>query len=182
MIHNDTKIINKIVFILEKKNFPSKLTMKNSNCLEDMAFEKYLTNKHFWEIPKNKQDIMLGDFMFLTDQAFRYYVFEILLLTLKNQYIPLIDIFFQEFLIDSSSFKLHRYSQFDDDELGIIISFLEKVIFQIEDEIGDRTVYDSLETWEQVEIDPPFKNYEKEVQTALYYWKLLKDNKVQGDQ
>ena len=182
LLHNNTKIINKINLLLEKKSFPSKLTMQNPNCLEDMAFEEHLVNKHFWDVPKNEQDLMLGDFMFLTDEAFRYYVFEILLLTLKNQYIPLIDIFFQGLLINDSSVNLDRYSQFDDDELEIIILFLEKVVFQIKDEIGDRTIYDSLEDWEQVEIDPPFKDYEEEIQTALYYWKLLKDNKFEETQ
>ena len=177
LIHNDAEIINKIDLLLEKKSFPSKLTMQNPNCLEDMAFEKYLANKHFWEIPKDKQNLMLGDFMFLTDEAFRYYVFEILFLTLKDQHIPLIEIFFQELLINDSSVDLDRYLLFDDDELEIIILFLEKVLFQIKDEIGDRAIYNSLEPWEQVEVDPPFKDYEEEIQTALQYWKQLKNNK-----
>ena len=176
LIENDTKIINKIVLLLEKKNFPSKLTMQNPNCLEDMAFEEHLKNKHFWEVPKSEQDLMLGDFMFLTNEAFRYYVFEVLLLTLKGQSIPLIDIFLQQLLINKESYKLHKYIQFSNDELKIIISFLEKVVLQIEEEIGDRTIYDSLEVWEQVEIYPPFKDYEEEIKIALNYWRLLKDN------
>jgi len=177
LIHNGTKIINKIDLLLKKKDFPYKLTMQNSNCLEDMAFEKHLLNKHFWEIPKNEQNLMLGDFMFLTDEAFRYYIFEILLLTLKDKYIPLIDIFLQELLINEVLVKLDRYLQFENEELEIIILFLERIVFQIKDEIGNRTIYDSLETWEQVEINPPFKDYEKEIQIALYYWRLLKYNK-----
>lgn len=174
MIHNDKKLVDKINLLLESKNFPIPLTNQNQNCLEDMAFEKYLTNRHFWEVPKNEQDLMLGDFMFLTDEAFRYYIFEVILLTLNGQNIPLMDIFLQQFLLTNSTYELHRYTQFNNDELEIIISFLEKIVLRIEDEIGDREAYNNLEDWEQVEIDPPFKNYEEEIQTALRYWGTIK--------
>ena len=120
---------------------------------------------------------MLGDFMFLTDEAFRYYSFEVLLLLLKGQHIPLTDIFLQEYLIDDPKYQCNRYTQFSDEELEIIIAFLENIVLKIEKEIGDRELYNSLEDWQQVEIDPPFKDYEAEIKTALQYWKILKDNK-----
>ncbi len=177
--YENNELINKITLLLKNKTLPIPLTKQDPDCLEDMAFEKYLTNKHFWEVPKNEQDLKLGDFMFLTDEAFRHYVFEVILLTLKGQDIPLIDMFLMELLIDDSKYKLHRYTQFSNDELEIIISFLENIVFKIEEEIGDREIYNKLEVWEQEEIYPPFKDYEEEIQTALRYWRLLKDNKSQ---
>ena len=175
--YENNELINKITLLLKNKTLPVPLTKQNPNCLEDMAFEKYLANKHFWEVPKDEQDLMLGDFMFLTDEAFRYYAFEVILLTLKGQDIPLIDLFLMELSIDDSKYKRHRYTQFSNDEIEIIISFLENIVLKIEDEIGDREIYNNLEVWEQVEIDPPFKDYEEEIKTALQYWKILKDNK-----
>jgi hypothetical protein len=175
--YKNNELIDKITLLLKNKTLPVPLTKQNPKCLEDMAFEKYLTNKHFWEVPKDEQDLMLGDFMFLTDEAFRYYAFEVILLTLKGQDIPLIDMFLIELLIDDSKYKLHRYTQFSNEELEIIISFLENIVMKIEDEIGDREIYNNLEDWEQEEIYPPFKDYKEEIQTALHYWRLLKDNK-----
>lgn len=115
--------------------------------------------------------MLSSDLTIFNDYAYRYYIFEFMYSYLQNEENIIEDMFIQSMfkspILDQST---RRYTQFNYQEVNIIIKFMEYIIKEIDRHIGDRKTYNQLKIWEQEEIIAPFKHFEVEIRQAILFW------------
>ena len=166
------KLINRIANLLKRKRLPLKPISHNTiHSSEDMALEKYLLGKHFSSMSHYNQKLMVYDIGFLNHEAFRYYIFELILLVLEEKNLFSDDAFIQELFF--SDYNRDKLLKFNNEERTIIIDFFELLLDEIDEVIADREKYNQLEAWEQEEVYNSFKGWEEDMKRAILIWKEL---------
>ena len=107
-----TLLINKVSDLLKKKRLPHKPISNNTiHSFEDRALEKYLAGKNFSSMSHYNQKLIVYDIGFLNHDAFRYYIFEVILLVLEEKNVFSDDAFVQElFFSDYNRDKLLKFN------------------------------------------------------------------------
>ena len=136
-----------------------------------MALEKDLAGRHIWEMSQEEQNLVVSDIFFLTKEAFRYYIFELIFLFLTEKKFYCEDIFLQQLFI--CEYRRETFMLFDKEEIAIMISFFENALDEIDEVLGDRSLHCKLEIWERVEVYHPFVDFEDEMKEALLGWKKM---------
>ena len=104
------------------------------------------------------------------DYTFRYYILDFIDFYERFGDEAIIeDMFIQAF---APPMRRARAKQFSRDEVKIIIDFLQKHYENIT-RITHSKKYKKLKPYEQEEIYIPFKHFEKEIKSAIKFWKKV---------
>lgn len=161
-------IKSKIKDILKNKQLPKyPICIENSKILECQELNKKLTNKSYFELKDEDKNLFMGDLFFLTDEAFSYYIFEVILYFYQINFFN--NIFIQYFIFNETNKK--RFSLLSKEEFSVVILFLENIIDEIDYIIGNRNIYNSLNEAQKDELFHPLKDFEIDIKTSITHWK-----------
>lgn len=128
-----------------------------------LEIENELKKKSFLELEKKEQKIVLGDIHLLTEEAFHYYIFEIIIFLYENEFI-LADIVVQKLFSIINKEKLRLFTK---EEIKLIIAFFQNLIDEINQVKGDIELFNELEEWEKKEVFHPLKGWEEKMKHAI---------------
>lgn len=158
----------KIQDILKNKQLPKyRICTENSKILECQELNKRLANKSYFELKDEDKSLFMGDLFFLTDEAFSYYIFEVILYFYQIDFFN--NIFIQYFIFNETNKK--RFSLLSKEEFYVVILFLENIIDEIDYIIGDRNIYNLLNEVQKDELFHPLKDFETDIKTSIKHWK-----------